>query len=129
MDFKYFDMKYVYNEWHAGLKGKLCFYQDYIDFLIKEVESEDLSVRDYLSESDVMTSPFSHKYQERCREKLEKESFVYAYYDPNLEYKIAFNKGQQLQYNLDGEWYDLPLDYKPNWESDYEWRVKPEEDE
>ena len=36
MDFKYFDMKYVYNEWHAGLKDELCFYEDIIDDLIED---------------------------------------------------------------------------------------------
>lgn len=118
MGFKYFDMKYVYNEWHPELKGKLCFYDDEIDNLILEVENEELDNRGCVSKSDKCTVlPF---FIENSM-----AAFGYVYYDPNLECKIAFNKGQQLQYNLNGAWYDFPLDDKPNWESDYEWRVKP----
>lgn len=130
MDFKYFDMKYVYNEWHAGLKDELCFYEDNIDDLINAVENEELRLRDYIFESDEKPFPFAHNIKGGpYNNKEQMANFKYAYHDPNLECKIAFNKDQQLQYNLDGAWYDLPLDDKPNWESDYEWRVKPEEDE
>lgn len=48
-------------------------------------------------------------------------TWVYAYYDPNYECKVAYNEGKQIEYRETTIWRDTT---RPRWRDGVEYRVK-----
>lgn len=107
-----FDKKFVHFMWSNELAGKKCFVSYFINDLESMVNSKDKSYLDTVVFSEDKANPF--------RATTGKYSF--AYYDPNYECKLAYRKGKQIQYRVGDTW----LDCVPDWNEDYEYRVKPE---
>jgi len=121
-----FDKKYVYFLWSNQLDSTACFVSNSIESLINLVNSGDINKRVYLDHirSTNRNKPF-RTYDENGKPK----DYVFAYYDPNYEFKIAYNQGKQIQETIDfgdginRQWIDVEY---PNWNiSDRRHRIKP----
>lgn len=112
-----FDKKFVYFLWEDKLEGKICFYEDNINDLKQSVNNNLKSFTSALSYSDVPSYPF--------RVTKDRWSWRFAYYDPDYDCKVAYEKGEKIQFRPKGDftWVDCA---SPQWSEDYEYRIKPE---
>lgn len=123
---KLFDEKFVHCVWDDELKGKEVFYADEIDDLIEEVngEANDFGRRILYDKS------CSHRHPFQIDKRNVEDCYRFVYYDPNYECKIAYNEGKQIQTKLNGfedkDWIDVK---NPTWESNFIFRIKPEENQ
>ena len=111
-----FDKRFVNFVWSDELQGKAGFFADNIDGLMIDVNNNE-NCTDIVSKSDFDHVPF---HGNGC-------DWRFFYHDRNYECKCAYAEGKQIQYELDGEWVDLDNADNPNWESGYNFRIKPEE--
>lgn len=115
-----FNKKFVHFLWEDELEGKKGFFADDINVLKDSVNNGDSKrigrVRLGRVRFGEINFPFNKDWNN--------VDYRFFYYDPNYECKCAYAEGKQIQYELDGEWYDLD---EPNWDSDYNFRIKPEE--
>ena len=116
-----FDKKFVHFMWDENLKYKKGLVHDNIE-AIKRIVNSDGGNTDVIDYSENDENPFK---EEGCSTK-----YKFAYYDPNYECKIAYNEGKQIQAKLNGfedkDWIDVK---NPTWESNFIFRIKPEENQ
>lgn len=113
-----FDKKYIHCVWDEVLEGKKVFYADNVKLLKEDVESgTDIKV---VSKSRYSDTPFS----------VTGNSWLFVYYDPYYELKLAYEQGEiiQIQSRVDGTWEDFTEE--PYWDeiSPQRWRVKPKDE-
>ena len=112
-----FDKKYVYFMWDDKLEGKEAFIAQYIEDLIDTVDAQDSRFKNRIHEScdDYYKGkyPFSNAI----------EDFMFAYYDPNYELKVAYNKGKTIE-SYDEELKKWVEEKEPKWLDNVKYRVK-----
>ena len=114
-----FNKKFVHFLWEDELKGKEGFFAHDINSLKGRVNNGEAEYIGRVRFGD-MVFPFN--------KDCNRGDYRFFYYDPNYECKKAYAEGKQIEYELeDGKWYDLNDGNKPNWDSDYNFRIKPEE--
>ena len=114
-----FNKKYVHFMWSDELNGKECFVADRIDVLRDYVERNVTVAKINVLKSDYESTPFTYIEEANVFNK----DYIFAYYDPNYECKVAFNEGKTIQVkNCRNEW----IDCNPTWNKEYEYRIKPE---
>lgn len=111
-----FENKYCYCTWEDCLTGKKVFFADSIGVLKKLVENNDESCFDVVVEHYNEDFPFYVDGYGR---------FAFCYWDPNYEFKVAFEQGKTIQgfFRAIDEWCDMP---DPSWVDDIQYRIKPE---
>lgn len=111
-----FDKQFVHILWDDTLLDKPCFYADSIGALIKIVNNNMLNYKSILIKSSgCIDFPF--------RVLNDNTVYRFAYYDPNYEFKCAYNAGKAIQYmDSNGYWQDCV----PNWNTKDKYRVKPD---
>lgn len=115
---KIFDKKFVHFMWDDSLEGKVGFYSDSIDSLIKFVDCNSTEYTGCVKRNCMNdTYPFNIIQSG--------SSFQFFYYDPNYECKRAYAQGKTIQCRSKGEdkWF---VTSHPNWLDTCEYRVKPE---
>lgn len=107
MTYKLFDIKFLYDKWGHELDGQAAFYSNSIDNLIEGVEDFNKDMRHRITFCSA-------------------EGFKYAYFDPNYECKVAFNRGRQIQvYNkTNHKWKNIE---NPMWLPDHTYRINLEQ--
>lgn len=134
MNYELFDKKYVYFDFNdvSKLKGKYGFGSDTFNDLIWKV-NEDARTNSWFpcKYSDDTSRPFHLGTGENVR---------FFYYDPFYEMKLAFKKGEKLQYAYknwrnnafyEETWYDYEKNTMPYFDDSdarFNWRVKPTEE-
>ena len=116
-----FEKEFVRCMYDEELVGKTCIFADDLPSLREHVATCDNDYIDTLAapsisgdeSMDDMRFPFYTTKANEC--------YRFVYYDPNLECKMAFEQGKQIQYYDSGEWFDVPV---PTWKPDIEYRVK-----
>jgi hypothetical protein len=108
-----FEDKFVHFRWTEELKGKECFVSDSIAALERSFKEND---RRKIVGKGCTPYPFH----------VTNGQYRFAYYDPNYDCKVAFNEGKQIQGRrlATSIWMDVN---SPEWEGDWEYRIKPEE--
>lgn len=112
-----FDKRFVYFMWDDELREKECFYDDDIEGLQQSVNDNNENFKGVF-ESGSSAYPFRPILRgTACC------SWKFAYYDPNYECKVAYNKGKQIQHREKGThaW----RDGTPAWDGRCEYRIKP----
>lgn len=111
-----FDKKYVYFMWDDELKEKKGFVADHIDTLVSLVNlnSNMCTILKTKNES----YPFKSD-----REPTSCGFAQLAYYDPNYELKVAYNKGKTIEsyYEVLKKWVE---EKEPKWLDNVKYRVK-----
>ena len=112
-----FEDRFVRFRWDDSLKGKKVFYADNIKCLENDVaEGEDY--KEVYENTTGKVSPFH----------VESANWKFVYYDPNYEVKLAYEKGEQIQYKAKdtGNWCDWNDSLsKCPFRDDVEYRTKP----
>lgn len=110
-----FEKQYVHFMWNDELKGKKVFCSDCVDNLKESVENnKDM---DYVIGKGDLMCPFM----------VRRDTWMFVYYDPNYELKLAYEQGKTIQFRYKGskkEWTDVST---PKWSDFIEYRIKPEE--
>ena len=114
-----FDKKYVHFMWDNELEGKEGFFSDNIHYLQSYVESNKTEMF-----GKVIRKSFKNGFPFIVGDSDE-EYYRFFYYDPHYDCKRAYSEGKIIQYELDGEWFDLDSADNPNWDSGYNFRIKP----
>ena len=124
-----FDKKFVHCVWDDALMAQDVVAASCISSLISKVEHDN----DYLMPDICVCIGCNENvdYPFKVRDEYEGlvESHRFVYYDPNYVCKLAFEQGKQIQsrhQHLDDMWADVS---SPEWYSDFEYRVKPDEPE
>lgn len=114
-----FEKEFVYFMWDDSLLGKKVFYSNSIDTLQEYVEKNSKDSYEVVTQQGYSDAPFwidGTGSNGNC-------SWIFAYYDPNYETKLAHEKGKAIQYKIPhGEWIDTET---PAWAYGYTYRVKP----
>lgn len=133
MNYELFDKKYVYFDFNdvSKLKGKYGFGSDTFNDLIWKVNENSRTNSWFPCMYSTDTSrPFHLQTGENVR---------FFYYDPFYELKLAFKKGEKLQYKYrnwrnsafhEEVWYDYEENTMPHFDGSdaiFDWRVKPTE--
>lgn len=109
-----FDKKFVYLEWDDALEGKEVFVAYTLSGLKRAIALGDRFV---IKKNDGDYSFISSGGVQ----------YAIAYYDPNYEYKLAYNQGKKVEvYGFIGisrAWVEVTDDLK--WEENYQYRIKP----
>lgn len=113
-----FENKYCYCTWEDCLVGKKVFFADTISVLKKIVENNDQDCYNVVVENHNEDFQFYIDGYGR---------FAFCYWDPNYEFKVAFEQGKTIQgfFRAIGEWCDMP---DPSWVDDIQYRIKPEQE-
>lgn len=133
MEMKLFDPKFVHFMWDDSLNGKEGFFADDIETLIYKVNNNDIGNKGSVFHNNDASYQFNNTYKHKTI------CFRFFYYDPNYEYKIAYAKGEQIQFlsshlKNDGTWVDAWYDCVPSsdgelkWNPDTKYRIKSAED-
>lgn len=114
-----FEKKFVHFMWNDELNGKKCFVSDYIDDLVEKVVKNKTESCKKVTCSKNKSFPF-----QTCA-----NIYVFAYYDPYYELKVAEEQGKTIQYLVKvtgGErWEDV---HEPIWnDMPDNYRIKPDE--
>lgn len=117
MAYKFFDKKFLVMPSDKDIIGKKVFYNDVLYDLIAEVEKGDFNCTAVLDNID----------DYKCCFEVDSTHWSLVYHDPNYEAKVAYSQGKQVQFKskVDGAWGNCGEE--PNWDDDYEYRVKPGE--
>ena len=121
-----FDKKFVHFMWDDSLEGKEGFFSDSIPYLIAYVEDDAIEECTIAHKGCANRNCKNDTYQ--FNNVKSGNSYLFFYYDPLYEVKLAWKNGKQIQCKLNGSpfrWEDC-ID-KPNWLDTCEYRVKPEE--
>lgn len=112
-----FDKRFVYFEWDDVLEGKEVFIGDTYPELRERVNHNNTSFRCAV-EKHIGNYPFL------CGGDI---CYAFVYYDPNYECKVAYAQGKTIQFKSH---YNHEWEYcnNPAWVSNYEYRVKPEDE-
>lgn len=117
-----FEDKFVHFRWSDELKGKKVFYADSIDTLEANV-AESANIGVLIGATGENRTPFLVK-AEHVEHSV---PWKFVYYDPNYEVKVAYEEGKTIQISGDGEtWVDWEDDHDPDWDSVFQFRIKPE---
>ena len=119
-----FNSKFVYFMWDDKLKGKDVFFDDDINELISEVNNDKLDI--YRKTCECKSIKHSHPFQMNFDD--ENDCYRFVYYDPNYDVKVAYNKGEIIQFkdaNSDYEWKDCTNAEFFFDDSRFEFRIKP----
>lgn len=121
-----FEPKYVHCFWNDKLEGKKGFVADTMGGLKDTVESND---KDWFGEiwknpnNSQISYPFGFEESNGI-----KNCYQFCYYDPNYEYKVAYEEGKEIQIwnRFRQEWEDCKC--KPLWSDNFtDYRIKPKE--
>lgn len=115
-----FNKKFVHFLWEDELEGKKGFFADNIadlEIFVNKDFTDNTNCFGECGKSEDEENPFELKNSDFL-------DYKFFYYDPMYNIKRVYNEGKQIQYELNGEWYDLD---EPNWDSDYNFRIKPED--
>ena len=115
-----FQKRYVHFMWDDKLQGKEVFFANTVEQLSKLVlENQD---KRKVFSSGNKAAPFSINGDPFCNK------WMFIYYDPNYEFKVAFEQGKKIECKRKGDaWEDWNYTPDPEWLDDYEYRIKPEE--
>lgn len=103
--------------WDDKLEGKEVFVADYIEILIKAVNTQD-------SRKTQIQKTCENYYKGKypfCN--IRNENFKFAYYDPNYELKIAHHNGDAIEF-YDEESKEWLEEKEPKWWDNVKYRVK-----
>lgn len=117
---KIFDQKFVHFIWDDSLEGKDGFFAT--DIATLEVAVEDNNSSTF---GDSIYGTLSRGAKKLpFHSDLKNKDWLFFYYDPNYDVKLAWKQGKMVQYkSVNGNWYDAKY---PSWDDDTKYRVKPE---
>lgn len=125
-----FEPKYVHCFWDDELEGKKGIVSDTIGGIKDIVENiTDDRYEKWFGEicknpnNSCISYPFGFINDSGCGER-----FQFCYYDPNFEYKVAYEEGKEIQYydGSDSLWHSANT---PTWNTSLKYRIKPTEEE
>lgn len=113
-----FDKRFAHFMWEDGLEGKEGFVDENITGLKSAVNQTQAGLKTTVrkADDDIFVSNSNNR------------RYAFFYYDPLYECKRAYAEGKQIQHELSANvWLDCKGE--PDWESDDNFRIKPEEPE
>lgn len=121
-----FDKRYVYFMEDRNITGKKCFVADSIDRLIIAVNNNLDDYKGFVTNNSSKDSRYPLVAQPVSDYPLSVCKFYkFAYYDPNYECKIAYEKGKQIQVRISHDiWANISKE--PDWCGCIDYRIKPE---
>lgn len=118
-----FEKKYVHFMWDDSLLGKKVFYSNSIDTLQEYVEKNSKDSYEVVTQQGYSDAPFlidGTGSNGNC-------SWIFAYYDPHYELKLAYEQGKiiQIRHKETDQWVSTPI---WEWDENIEYRIRPEEE-